>query len=128
MVAREQQQWTLPPVTSVQRPNSLATSVMSGEKLKQLYRLMVALRAHRKIKGIGKGVLQFREACEAAAVIDLEQGDTVALLPGQHLVHAPWTGPGDRTDCNSTVPAWKALELAGHDRLPIAAGVAFAHR
>lgn len=128
MVASKQQHLTLPQVTSVQKPDSHASSVISGEKLKQLYKLMVRLRrAHQKV-GRRNSTEHFADACLAAAVIDLHLGDTVATLPGQHLDHAESQATNDRIENQATAAAWNLLELTGHDRLAIAAGVAFAHR
>lgn len=129
MVASKQQHLTLPPVTSVQKPDSHATSVISGEKLKQLYMLMVRLRRANHRVGRRNSTHHFAEACLAAAVIDLRPGDTVATLPGQHLDHAAESrATNDQTDNKPTAAAWNVLELTAHDRLAIAAGVAFAHR
>jgi TPP-dependent pyruvate/acetoin dehydrogenase alpha subunit len=129
MVASKQQHLTLPPVTSVQKPDSHASSVISGEKLKQLYKLMLRLRRANHKAGRRNSKHRFAEACEAATVIDLRLGDTVATLPGQHLDHAIESrAANDRTDNKPTPAAWNALELTGRDRLAIAAGIAFVHR
>jgi len=107
-------------------------SVISAEKLKQLYTLMVRLRTcegrpHPK-KRTGRGP-HFGVACEAAAVIELRSGDAVAIVSGQPvalLARGPGAANGKGEEARAG--AWSLLEEGGRDRLAMAAGAAFAHR
>ena len=107
-------------------------SVISAEKLKQLYTLMVRLRAcegkrHPK-KRTGRRP-HFGVACEAGAVIELRSGDAVAILSGQPLgllARGPRAANGK--DEQSRAGTWSLLEEGRRDRLAMAAGAAFAQR
>lgn len=131
MLANEEQHLTHSSVTSVHLPDSQHSPVISAEKLKQLYTLMVRLRACEQTRSTAKGkrrALRFGEACEVAVVVDLHRGDTVATLPGQHVGLLAGSGRSTNRNDEQGPAAWSVLEEDARDRLAIAAGLALAHR
>ena len=109
-------------VAPIQVSDSHVSSLISAEKLRQLYTLMVRLRAHKlklkKARTAGQGEI-FGAACEVAAIIDLQVGDVVMTLPGQKIV---------LVSRNASVDPCTVLENCSKDRLAIAAGLALAYR
>jgi TPP-dependent pyruvate/acetoin dehydrogenase alpha subunit len=131
MAPHEQQQLASLPMTSVEASDG-HRSVISPETLKQLYKLMLRLRAHER-KGSNatkrERTFYFGEACEAAAVIDLRSGDAVATVPAQLLgLLARGESSTNRNDCKSRAGTWSLIDEGGRDRLAMAAGLARAHR
>ena len=128
----EEQHFLLLPVTSLQAPDTHHRSVISAERLKQLYKLMVRLRGcaprQRDLRG-KRRALDFGEACEAAAVIDLRPQDAVATFPDQRvaLLTSSRSLINQKNQAGGTAE-WTALQEGSRDRLAIAAGVAWAHR
>ncbi|HWY70430.1 MAG TPA: thiamine pyrophosphate-dependent enzyme [Terriglobales bacterium] len=118
--------------TSVSRPEEHHPPIISAEKLKQLYTLMVRLSScEQKRKGArGKRrALYFGVACEVAAVIDLRSGDAVATLASQHIGQLACDESSiNGTDEKTTATGWSVLEDGSRERLAIAAGVALAYR
>jgi len=117
----------LSPVSSIQKSDVQASSVISSEKLKRLYTDMVQLRALEARRN--KPTLLFSEACEAAAVAELQPGDMIATLSGQRVgLFKRRTSNSAPQDSESSTTACRVLDDGGSDRLAIATGVAFANR
>ena len=120
------------PVAPLETPGTHTRSAISDEKLKQLYTLMVSLRVHKlgahKTHGQRQALL-YSEACEAAAILDLQSRDTVSILPGQGIDQlARRAVSSSRRGPQSRVVPWRVIEGGDSDRLAIAAGVAFGNR
>lgn len=123
---------SLLPVEPIQRPGTYVSSVISSEKLKQLYTLMARSRAYKlkvnKARTAKRGQI-FSDACEVAAIVNLQSEDLVMTLPGQKIAlvsrKESLAGPRDQ-DASATLCI--AVENGSKDRLAIAAGLALAHR
>ena len=109
-------------VAPIQIPDSHVSSLISPEKLKQLYNLMIQLRGHKlklnKARTAGQGDI-FSGACEVASIIDLQGGDVVMTLPGQKIA---------LVSRNASADTCTVVENGSKDRLAIAAGLALGHR
>src|SRR5690349_10603106 len=96
-----------PAIPSIQKSENHVPSVISVEKLKQLYTAMVQLRVQNS--GRRKQPYYFSEACEVASAIDLQLEDVVAALPNQRLSRL--RGEGSSAPRNQLkVDAFKILE------------------
>ena len=114
------------PASTIQKSDSLVSSVISSEKLKRLYTGMIQLRA---VARTNRRTPLFSEACEVAAVVDLQPRDMIATLPGQRVgLLKTRTSNAAPQDPEGTSAACSVLDDSGSDRLAIATGVAFANR
>jgi len=86
---------------------------------------MVHLRALKA--GGSKRTPLFSEACEVAALVDLQPGDMIATLSGQRVglfAH----GASSSVPQESRAASYSVLDDGGSNRLAIATGVAFVNR
>lgn len=87
---------------------------------------MVQLRALKASRN--RQTPPFSEACEAAAVVDLQPGDMIATLPGQRVgLLKTWTSNSAPQDPAGRTAA-SVLDDGGSDRLAIATGMALVNR
>jgi len=119
----------------------MESSLISAEKLTQLYAAMLKLRMASERPQLRKGLRRkpqphFHEACQVGCTVDLRAEDTLFPLPTQHLqaltttasrsVEHPHTG----TCSPSKHPEWPCVLNTDHfgQRVPFATGAACLHR
>ena len=143
MLSNEQQSPSLVTNTSETAPAVPQQSLISDEKLKQLYAAMVKLRLLNEqpnsATGKSRSRSRFQEACEAGCIIDLRPQDTVAC--GMDEALATFVGSSSLHSLNGldghqpimaatskTSPPILLQVKKPSDRLILATGAAFTHQ
>ena len=120
-------------------PSTAENSLITAEKLKQLYERMIQLRVLDERLRRKSSQPRFHEACEVGCTVDLRQEDLISTLPDQHVSYvsrgvkpADYLQSGIRRRHASLLNIFETFSLnvidARNDRLSRATGASFAFK
>jgi len=120
-------------------PSITENSLITPDKLKQLYAMMIQLRVINERLRRTSAQRRFHEACEVGCTVDLRQEDLISSLPDQHVAYvsrgvkpADYLQKGFLKRRTSIIECSEIFSLnvidAQNNRLSLATGASFAFK